>query len=64
MGFFLYTMASRPVLGPTQPPIEWVLGELTPSVKWQGHEADYLTPSSANIKYAWSYTSIPPVHLH
>jgi hypothetical protein len=29
-------MESRPVLGPTQSAIKWVLGALTPGVKWQG----------------------------
>jgi hypothetical protein len=33
--------ASRPVLGPTQPPIQWVPRVLSPGIKRQGREADY-----------------------
>jgi hypothetical protein len=33
-------------------------------IKGPGREADHSPPSSAEVKYAWSYTSIPPVHLH
>jgi hypothetical protein len=35
-----------------------------PGVKQPGHEADHLSPSSAEVKNAWSYTSIPPIRLH
>jgi hypothetical protein len=35
-GCFPLTSASRPALGPTQPPIEWVLGDISPGVK-RGH---------------------------
>jgi len=31
---------SRPALGPTQPPIYWVTGSLSPVVKRLGREAD------------------------
>jgi hypothetical protein len=33
---FLFSMSSRPALGPTQHPIQWV-----PGVKWPGCEADH-----------------------
>jgi hypothetical protein len=39
LGLFIFT-ASRPVLGPTQPPIQWVTGALSLAVKWPGCEAD------------------------
>jgi len=59
MLFFLLVTASRSALGPTQPPIEWVVGALTSGVKWMGREADHLSPSSAEVKTAWSYTPLP-----
>jgi hypothetical protein len=33
-------------------------------VKRPGREADHSPPSSADVKNAWSYTSIPPIRLH
>jgi hypothetical protein len=47
---FLFYTASRPALGPTQPPIQCVLWALTPGVKRPGREADHLPPSSAEVK--------------
>jgi hypothetical protein len=44
-------------LGPTQPPIQWVLGALSLGVKRPGREADHSPPSSAEDKNAWSYIS-------
>jgi hypothetical protein len=61
---FLLTTKSRTALGPTQPPIQWVLGALSLGVKWPGREADHSPPSSAEAKNAWSYTSNPPIRLH
>jgi hypothetical protein len=42
---FLFSMSSRPVLGPTQRLIQWV-----PGVERPGHEADHSPPSSADVK--------------
>jgi hypothetical protein len=61
---FLFSTASRPVLGPTQPPIQWVPGAVPPGVKRQGREADRSPPTSAEVKKTWIYTSTPPIHLH
>jgi hypothetical protein len=36
----LFATASRPTLGPTQPPIKWVPRALSPGVKGPGREAD------------------------
>jgi hypothetical protein len=52
---FLFSTSSRPALGPTQPPIQWV-----PGVKWQGSETDHSTPVSAEVKKMWIYISTPP----
>jgi hypothetical protein len=40
--------ASRPVLGPTQPRIQWVPGAVYPGIKRQGHKADHSPPSRAS----------------
>jgi len=45
---------SRLAVGPTQPPIQWMLGA--------EHEADHSPPSSAKVKNAWSYASMPSWH--
>jgi hypothetical protein len=57
---FLFSTSSRPVLGPTQPPIQWVLGALSLGVKRLGCEADHSVPTSAEVKNTWIYTSTPP----
>jgi hypothetical protein len=57
---FLFSTLSRPVLGSTQPPIQWVPGALSPGVKWQGREADHSPPTSAEVKKMWIYISTPP----
>jgi hypothetical protein len=48
---FLFTTASRPTLGPTQPPS---LG-----VKWQGCEAEHSPPSSGEVKKGAAIPSLP-----
>jgi hypothetical protein len=37
----LFSMSSRPALGSTQPPIQRVLGTVSPGVKRTGREADH-----------------------
>jgi hypothetical protein len=59
LGIFLFTTASRTVLGPTELPIQWVPGALSLGVKRPGCEADHSPPSSAEVKNAWSCTSTP-----
>jgi hypothetical protein len=56
---FIFSTLSRPSRGPTQPPIQWVPGALSPGVKRQGREADHLPPTSAEVKKMWIYTSTP-----
>jgi hypothetical protein len=50
---------SGPVLGPTQPPIQWVPEALSPGAKQPGREADHSPPTSAEVKNMWIYTSTP-----
>jgi hypothetical protein len=57
---FLFSTSSRPTLGPTQPPIQWLPGALSPGVKWQGREGDHSPPAIAEVKKIWIYASIPP----
>jgi hypothetical protein len=58
---FHFAMASRPAVGPTQSPIQWLAGALTQRVKRPGREADDSLPSSSEAKDAWSITTTPPV---
>jgi hypothetical protein len=59
LGIFLFGTASRPTLGPTKPPIQWVPGALSLWVKRLGREAERSPPSTAEAKNAWKYTSTP-----
>ena len=48
---------SRPALGHTQLPIQWVVGYLP------GHEVNHSPPSSVKVKNEWSCTSIPLIYF-
>jgi hypothetical protein len=50
LGIFPFTTASRTALGPTQPPIQWVLAALSLGVKRPGREADQTPLSIAEVK--------------
>jgi hypothetical protein len=39
-------------------------GALYPVVKQPGREADHSSPTSAEVKKTWIYTSTPPIRLH
>jgi hypothetical protein len=64
LGIFLFTTGSIPLLGSTQPPIQWVPGNLSLGVKRPGFETDHSNPSSTQVKNAWSYTSTLTIRLH
>jgi hypothetical protein len=51
---FLFSIATRPALGPTQTPIQWVPDTLSPQEKQPEREADYLPLASAEVKNEWS----------
>jgi hypothetical protein len=59
LGIFLFTTASRMALRPTQLPIQREIGVISLGVKEPGRETDHSSPSSAEIKNVWSYTSTP-----
>jgi len=50
LGIFLFTTASRTIMGPTQLPIQWVPGALPLGIKRPGREADHSPSSSAEVK--------------
>jgi hypothetical protein len=50
LGIFLFTTVYRTALGPTQPPVQWLPGDLSLGVKWPGREADHSPPSNAEVK--------------
>jgi hypothetical protein len=52
---FHLSVSSRPALGPTQPPIHWVPGALSPGVKRQEREADHSPPTSVKAKKTLIY---------
>jgi hypothetical protein len=47
---------SRPALGPTQPPVQWVPGLFWGKVR-PGRAADHSPTSSTVVMEEWSYTS-------
>jgi hypothetical protein len=58
LGIFLFTIASRTALGPTQPPIQWVPGALTLGAERQGREDDHSPRSNAEVRICGA---IPPL---
>jgi hypothetical protein len=57
IGSRIFSKSSRPALGSTQPPIQWVPGVKRPC------EADPSPSTSAEVKQMWIYTSTPPYAL-
>jgi len=57
---FLFSRTSRPVLGPTQPPVQCVWGSFS-GVKRPTRKVNHAPPSSVKVKNEWSYTFNPPI---
>jgi hypothetical protein len=57
---FLFFTPSRLALGPTQPPIQWVPGVLSPGVKRPGRGTGHSPPTSAKVNKMWIYISTSP----
>jgi hypothetical protein len=51
-------IASRPALGPTQPPIQWVPEDVSLGVKRQGREADH-SPLMPRLRMVELYLHCP-----
>jgi hypothetical protein len=49
-------------VGPTQWPVQWVLGFFL-VIKWQGDDVDHLLASGSEIKNDWSCAFTSPVGL-
>jgi hypothetical protein len=60
---FLFATTSKPALGHTQPPIQWIPGTLTLGIKQSVCEADYSPPFTAKIKNEWICTSTPQYNI-
>jgi hypothetical protein len=56
---FLFYEASRQALGPTGPPIQWVLKALSPVIKRQWREADHSPSSSAEVESGGTISPLP-----
>jgi hypothetical protein len=50
---YLFSTSSRPALGYTQPPIQWVPRVFSPGVKQPGREIDHSPPASAEVNKIW-----------
>jgi hypothetical protein len=57
--FFLFSITPRPALGPTQLPIQCILGALSRG-KAAGREADHSRPSGAEVKNSGAIPLLPP----
>jgi hypothetical protein len=64
---FLFSTASRPVLGPTKPHIQWVQGALSPGIKWPGCDPDHSPPFPTRLhgivlNYLRTATTLPSIY--
>jgi len=58
MRFFQFSKMSRPILGPTQVPVQ-VPAVLSVTVKQPGHKAGHSLPSNVEVTNEWSCSSTP-----
>jgi hypothetical protein len=56
---FLSSVTSRPAVGPTQPPIQWLPGTVPLRVKRPRHEYDHSSPFSAEVKNDGAVPQLP-----
>jgi hypothetical protein len=59
-GIFLFPRASSLLLRPHPGSYSMGTGTSFAGVKWPGYKTDYLSPSNAETKNIWSYTSTHP----
>jgi hypothetical protein len=45
-----FSTSSRPALGSTKPPIQWISGALSPEIKRPGCEAGHSPPASVEVR--------------
>jgi hypothetical protein len=57
---FFFATSSRPALGSTQPPIQWIPGTLSPGLKRQGGDADHSPRALAEVRKTWVYACTLP----
>jgi hypothetical protein len=64
-GFFPLAFVSRPALGPTQPPVQWVPKVFLPGAKRSRGVTLSAHPNLVlRLRMSRNYTSCPPKHLH
>jgi hypothetical protein len=59
----LFSTASRPALGPTQPSIQWILGVLA-GLKRSKRDADHSLPFNIEVKKMCGAVPPVPVRLY
>jgi hypothetical protein len=59
-----FSIMSRQAVQSTRSPTQWVQRILSPGAKRRGSKANHSPTSCAEITTEWSYSSVPPTHLH